>query len=84
MWRREPVLIGLAGADAAVVGVLSALMALDVLSITGEQLAAVSAAVVAVTTLAAAVIRASVYSPATHEAATRPDPADVIAWGGDV
>lgn len=67
MWRREPVLIGLAGANAAVVAVLSALMALGVISITGEQLAAVSAAVVAVTGLAAAVIRASVVSPETYQ-----------------
>jgi hypothetical protein len=67
MWRREPVLIGLAGLDAAVVAVLSALMALDVVSITGEQLAIVSTAVVTVTGLAAAVIRASVVSPDTYE-----------------
>lgn len=67
MWRREPVLIGLAGLDAAVVAVLSALMALDVVSITGEQLAIVSTAVVTVTGLAAAVIRASVVSPETYE-----------------
>jgi hypothetical protein len=67
MWRREPVLIGLAGLDAAVVAVLSALMALDVISITGEQLAAVSAAVVAVTSLVGAVLRANVVSPETYE-----------------
>lgn len=84
MWRREPVLIGLAGADAVLLAILGALKALDVLSITGEQMAAVSAAVLAVTTLAAAIIRASVYSPATVDAAASPDPADVIAWGGDV
>jgi hydroxyethylthiazole kinase-like sugar kinase family protein len=63
MWRKEPVLIALGGLDAAVVAVLSALMALDVIGIDGQQLAAISAAVVAVTSLAAAVLRANVVSP---------------------
>lgn len=67
MWRKEPVLIALGGLDAAVVAVLSALMALDVIGITGEQLAAISAAVVAVTSLVAAVLRNQVVSPTTYE-----------------
>ena len=67
MWRKEPVLIALGGLDAAVVAVLSALMALDVIGITGEQLAAVSAAVVAVTSLVAAVLRNQVVSPETYQ-----------------
>jgi len=67
MWRKEPVLIALGGLDAAVVAVLSALMALDVIGITGEQLAAVSAAVVAVTSLVAAVLRNNVVSPETFQ-----------------
>jgi len=60
MWRREPVLIALAGADLVVVAVLTALMTLGVVQIDGSQLAAISAAVVAVTSLVAAVIRAQV------------------------
>jgi hypothetical protein len=60
MWRREPVLIALAGADLVVVAVLTALMTLGVVPIDGSQLAAISAAVVAVTSLVAAVIRAQV------------------------
>jgi hypothetical protein len=60
MWRREPVLIALAGADLVVVAVLTALMSVGAVSIDGTQLAAISAAVVAVTSLVAAVIRAQV------------------------
>lgn len=67
MWRREPVLVALTGADAAIIAVLGALMSLDVLSITPEQLAAISAAIVAVTGVVAAVLRASVVSPDTYE-----------------
>lgn len=67
MWRKEPVLIALAGLDGAVVGILSALMALDVLSISAEQLAAVAAAVVAVTSLVGAVLRGHVVSPDTYQ-----------------
>ena len=60
MWRKEPVLIALAGADLVVVAILTALMTLNVVSIDGTQLAAISAAVVAVTSLVAAVIRPQV------------------------
>ncbi len=60
MWRKEPVLIALAGADLVVVAILTALMTLDVVSIDGTQLAAISAAVVAVTSVVAAVVRAQV------------------------
>jgi hypothetical protein len=60
MWRKEPVLIALAGADLVVVAVLTALMSVGVVSIDGSQLAAISAAVVAVTSLVAAVVRAQV------------------------
>ena len=67
MWRREPVLIALAGLDAVVVAVLTALMTLGVLDIDGTQLAAVSAAVVAVTGFVGAILRAGVVSPETHE-----------------
>jgi hypothetical protein len=86
MWRREPILIGLAGADAAVLAVLVALNALSVTSLSGSQLAAISAAVVAVTSLLGAILRAAVVSPATHDvevdrALHAPAP---ISWGGDV
>jgi hypothetical protein len=60
MWRREPVLIALAGADLVVVAVLTALMSVGAVSIDGTQLAAISAAVVAITSVVAAVIRAQV------------------------
>jgi bifunctional ADP-heptose synthase (sugar kinase/adenylyltransferase) len=60
MWRKEPVIVLLTGADAAVIAVLTALMALGVMRIDGATLASISAAIVACTTLAAAVIRAHV------------------------
>lgn len=66
-FRREPVAVIVSAADAAVIGVLTALVALDVISLSGEQLAAISAAVVAVTTLVAAVLRRNVVSPETYE-----------------
>lgn len=67
MWRREPVLVALAGLNAVVVAVLTALMTLGVVDISGEQLAAVSAAVVAVSTFVGAILRANVVSPDTYE-----------------
>jgi hypothetical protein len=68
MWRRkEPVLIALSGLDAAIVAVLTCAMALGVLDIDGTQLAAISAAVVAVTGFVGAILRAGVVSPDTYE-----------------
>ena len=67
MWRKEPVLIALAGLDAVVVAVLTALMSVGVLDIDGSQLAAISAAVLAVTTFVGAILRGNVVSPATYE-----------------
>ena len=60
MWRKEPVLIALAGADLVVVAILTALMSVGAVSIDGTQLAAISAAVVAVSSLLAGIIRAQV------------------------
>lgn len=60
MWRKEPVLVALAGADLVVVAILTALMSVGVVKIDGSQLAAISAAVVAVTSVVAAVVRAQV------------------------
>lgn len=67
MWRKEPVLIALAGLDAVVVAVLTALMSVGVLDIDGSQLAAISAAVLAVTTFVGAILRGNVVSPETHQ-----------------
>lgn len=67
MWRKEPVLIALAGLDAVVVAVLTALMSVGVLDIDGSQLAAIAAAVLAVTTFVGAILRGNVVSPATYE-----------------
>jgi len=67
MWRREPVAVALAGLDAAVLATLVMLNALGVLDISGEQLAAISAAVVAVTSFFGAILRANVVSPDTYE-----------------
>jgi hypothetical protein len=86
MLKREPVAVLLAGADAVVLSVLVALNALSVTSLSGSQLAAISAAVLAVTSLLGAILRAAVVSPATHDvevdrALHAPAP---ISWGGDV
>lgn len=64
--RKEPVLAVLGGMDAVVIAALSALVALGVLDLSGEQLAAISGAVVAVTGVAAAVLRGVVWSPESH------------------
>ena len=69
MWRKEPVLIALAGLDAVVVAVLTALMSLGVIDLDGSQLAAIAAAVLAVTTFIGAILRGAVVSPETHELA---------------
>jgi len=69
MWKREPILVFLAGLDALVVGLLSAASVLGWVSIDGAGLAAVSAAVVAVTGFIGGVLRSLVYSPAEHEGA---------------
>lgn len=110
MWRREPVAVALAGLDAAVLAILAALTALDVLSLTSEQLAAIGAAIVAVSGIVMPFLRAQVVTQDTYEhdvleAMWTPvgvddldvpddfggasdglddDPADRIAWGGDV
>lgn len=60
MWRKEPVIVLLTGADAAVIAVLTCLSTLGLIQIDGTQLAAISAAIIAVTSLLAAVIRAQV------------------------
>jgi hypothetical protein len=65
---REPVLTFLAGANGVVVAGLAVANALSWLSLSGEQIAAVSAFVVAVTTLAAAMIRRQVTPVAQAEA----------------
>jgi hypothetical protein len=67
MWRREPVLIALSGLDGVVVALLTTAMALGVIDIDGTQLAAISAAVVAVTGFIGAILRAGVVSPDTYE-----------------
>ena len=67
MWRREPVLLSLGGAAGAVTATLSALVALGVLDLSGEQLAAISSAVVAVTGFVATILRRNVVSPDTYE-----------------
>ena len=93
MWRRlfrsEPVIVALAGADAVVLALLVASNALGLTSLDGSALAAISAAVVAISGFVAAVVRAAVVPVPTHQAAVdealhTPVPADVIAWGGDV
>ena len=83
MWRKEPVLIALAGLDAAVVAVLTALMSVGAIGIDGSQLAAISAAVLAVTSLVGAILRGNVVSPDTYqtdvvEALYTPVPAPVV------
>jgi hypothetical protein len=67
MWRKEPVLIALSGLDGVVVALLTAAMTLGLLDIDGTQLAAISAAVVAVTGFVAAILRGHVVSPDTYE-----------------
>ena len=67
MWRdREPVISILLGTDAVVIAALTAANAVGVLSLDGSQLASISAAVVAITSFAAAIVRALVVSPATN------------------
>lgn len=66
--RTEPVLVLLAGIAGVVDITLVALSAVGVITWDGGQTAAVVAAVAAVAGLLGAVIRASVYSPATHAA----------------
>jgi len=65
--RKEPVFTVLASVDVVVVAVLSMLSAFGVVDLSGEQLAAISAAVVAVSGFAAGVLRQIVVAPDTHE-----------------
>ncbi len=67
MWRdREPVISILLGVDAVVIAALTAANAVGVLTLDGSQLAAISATIVAITSFAAAIVRALVVSPATN------------------
>lgn len=72
VWQKEPVAIALAGLDGVVVAGLAMADALDWVSLQPEQTAAVSAFVVAISTVIGAVLRAAVYSPATVAALTEP------------
>jgi hypothetical protein len=66
-FRREPVAVIVSAADAAVIGVLTALVALDVISLSGEQLASISAAIIAVSGFVGVLLRRNVVSPETYE-----------------
>ena len=64
--KKDPVLAVLGGMDAMVIAALTAFVALGVVDLSGEQLAAISGAIVAVTGVAAAVLRGVVWSPESH------------------
>jgi hypothetical protein len=68
MWRRrEPVISVLAGTDVVLIALLTAANAVGVTGLDGPQLAAVTAAIVTATAFVAALLRALVVSPHTHE-----------------
>ncbi len=68
MWRKEPVVISLlAGLDPIVIALLVALKSLGVIDLDGGQLAAISAAIVAITGVVAGILRGNVVSPETHQ-----------------
>jgi len=71
MWRamktREPIVTVISGVDVVLIALLTAANAVGVVSLDGPQLAAVTAAIVTATAFVAALLRALVVSPHTHE-----------------